>query len=299
MTGAKLWGEIVEDHPIDQTVTLVPAERLLPAPYTLQCTYDDTPDLPVLRPPLNARGDNAILHSIDLLEHNKTLKNLCVTTHNKLLKAKGHWEVDPLPQPPTGYSKPPATEKGTHQNTDMISLKFVTIPDISHDTAKILLKKSAASVACHAGYSTSTPAALSVLSECLSDYLTQFCLTLHDSHENISSGLKTNYLDAFEDTLHSRGIAGYSEFVPYVKSITTDFTAKLDNQRLNLEEEYKVISKTSNNSARTMPGHTDKVFVVDVLKGKFDPEPESPTQNIEGSFSEGLFTMNDSNGMFF
>ena len=47
------------------------------------------------------------------------------------------------------------------------------------------------------------------------------------------------------------------------------------------------------------PGHTDKVFVVDVLKGKFDPEPESPTQNIEGSFSEGLFTMNDSNGMFF
>ena len=30
----------------------------------------------------------------------------------------------------------------------------VTIPDISHDTAKILLKKSAASVACHAGYSS-------------------------------------------------------------------------------------------------------------------------------------------------
>ena len=99
--------------------------------------------------------------------------------------------------------------------------------------------------------------------------------------------------------MHSKGVGGYSEFVPYVQSITTDFTAKLDNQRMNIEEEYKIITKTSTNSARTMPGHTDSVFVVDVLKGKFDPEPESPNQSIEETFSEGLFTMNDNNGMFF
>ena len=215
------------------------------------------------------------------------------------MKTKGDCEVPPLPQPPNEFCQG-IPDVNQLPETDIVKLREV--PDISTETAHVLLKKSAASILCHVGFNTAMSDSLDTLSEKLQEFLQKFCLSLREQQNSILLGQKVSYTDAFEATLYEHEIRGYEEFIKFSKSLTVKYVQKLEGKRKRLECEYEVLASSLNNSARSLPGHTKDCFAVDLLKGNFESDPvESQPENVEHSeaISRSDVFMHESNGIYF
>ena len=294
----KLWGEIQDESEIDKSiVNLKPADMFIPKPFSFTGVYDDTPDHPFLRPPMSQKGFNTVLHAIDLVKHNREIKAQKTQLHNRIMKTKGDCEMPEIPPPPDEFC-PQISE--VSKLTESSVIRLVDVPSISEQTANVLLKKSAASILCHVGFSTANSDALDCISEVLVNYIRNFCVELRKQQDSYLMGHKTTHTDVFEATLYEHKIRGYEEFIRYAKSNIIDYTLKLDDKRKEIEAEYSVLCGLPKQAARSIPGHFPSVNSIDLLKGDFGPEPASPTIIPEhnDAISRDVF-MHEPNGIFY
>lgn len=294
-----LWGEIDDEPEIDPSLNNVkPADMFIPKPYKLISAHDDTPDHPFLRPPTTTKGSNLVLHAIDLLRHNHEIQSQKEKLHIKLMKTKGNCDIAPLPAAPNEFCQELLTDKNLTQST---TVRLTEVPAISEYTTNILLKKSAASILCHVGFSNAESNALDTISESLGLYLKDFCRTLRKQQDSFIMGQKSSYSDVFESTLYEHKIQGYGEFIRFVKGFVVDYALKLDDHRQIIESEYSLLTITPKHSARSIPVHLPNVNTVDLLKGDFEPDPESPDVNAEHeseTITRDVF-MHESNGIYY
>ena len=295
----KFWGEIDDEPEIDTSVaSMKPADMLIPKPYKLNSAHDDTPDHPFLRPPTSRKGSNSILHAIDLLRHNQEIQSQKTKLQKRIMKTKGDCEIPELPPAPNEFCQNLPDASNLTKST---VIKLTEVPSISEETANVLLKKSAASILCHVGFTSADSDALDTLSENLGGYLQKFSRELRNQQDNYIMGHKTSRTDVFEATLYEHKIRGYEEFIRFAKTCVIDYTLKLDDRRKTIEAEYAILSKTPYHSARSIPVHFPNVNTVDLLKGDFEPEPSSPnivTDHETEGISRDVF-MHEPNGIFY
>lgn len=296
----KLWGEIDDEPDIDTSLANIrQAEMLIPKPYNLNSAHDDTPDHPYLRPPTSNKGSNFVLHAIDLLRHNQEIQSQKTKLQKRIAKTKGDCEIPNLPPAPNEFCQQIHLSQGLARS-DVV--KLIEVPCISDQTANVLLKKSAASILCHVGFTSADSDALDIFSECLGSFLKKFCKDLRKQQDNYSMGNKISNTDVFEATLYENKIGGYEEFIHFAKTCVIDYTLKLDDKRKIIESEYSILSKTPYHSARSIPLHFPNVNTAELLKGNFESVPSSPTidhsEMETDNYTRDVF-IHEPNGIFY
>eukprot|EP00116_Pleurobrachia_bachei_P006328 sb/3466590/ len=240
-----LWGALDTGPPIDNTfANISPADIHLTKTQTIPNTsrmVSDTIAIP--------RGDQNTVHqSIGLIRHNRDL-----AAQKRLLQRKiQRGDMSTITPPSPSLTLPMTAPPNPTPN-----VQLVEIPEISPETAALLLRKTAATCLCYTGFVTASSDALSLLSTTLRDYLIRFSETLRCE-------LDKNPTDsaAFERVLHDMGVSGgFPEVMAFSRNLTVDYPTKLNDRRRVLETEISLARKV-------------------VSDGKFEMEEFSPTSSI-------------------
>ncbi|CAI8047876.1 hypothetical protein GBAR_LOCUS26476 [Geodia barretti] len=183
--------------------------------------------------PKDRRGHNPVLHSCDLKQHIRDVKHISIMSGTNFAPS----DLPPLPEH-FGSSEVRKTPHTAHLTPEV---NPPSVLNLDPKSVALLLRKSTATICCHAGYHSASLRALDTLAGVMGEFLSRLCkqLSIHSERQGNSGhdDFRANIQDPLERCLWSCGIQGRAELHSFWRTEVEDGMRRLQKTAAQLHED--------------------------------------------------------------
>lgn len=256
--GTEHWGEVRESQ--NTGTEVIPAElrnllvlkAMKPDQFKVHqpCKQDDGL---VEVPPECSCMDGVVLHTVQLLQHCKTLQSLITLARQQAEQSNENEFEVPKPLPPA----PPIPEKLERIQTYQYNYPFRYMekkvstfsegqgpppPRLNTNTAKTILQKSVATLLAHIGYDNTRQYVLDTLTDVAEEYIQKFTRLLRIAIDQESMSGPTGFSDAMERVFYEMGVGSVRTLHGFYQTRVLRYYERVLKKCACLHNEYSSIA---------------------------------------------------------